>query len=160
MGLVESAGTWRIRTFWHEEDTKNFMLFLASLEGAASDRRDLQAFALYQEIQQYEAKDVAAGLQSFTEDLLLDYLHLNSFVKPYICVSGGVFANVRLNMRLRQRFPETQARPPLLSVLDMGVRRRSLCIPIWAMEDSVSEPQLWRQLSWACKFPVRGLAAS
>ena len=47
----------------------------------------------------------------FKEDLLLGYLRLNNFVKPYICVAGGVFANVRLNLRLRQHFQDaTQAK--------------------------------------------------
>ncbi|CAE7876820.1 unnamed protein product [Symbiodinium microadriaticum] len=44
------------------------------------------------------------GIAMFKEDLLLGYLRLNNFVKPYICVAGGVFANVRLNLRLRQHF--------------------------------------------------------
>ncbi|CAE7218110.1 BBS9 [Symbiodinium pilosum] len=108
MGLHKSEGLWRIRAAWHEEDTKNFLLFLAGLEGSAREKRGLHTFALYQELQQHRPEDVAAGLQSFTEGLLLDYLDLNKFVKPYICVSGGVFANVRLNMRLRQRFPEVK----------------------------------------------------
>ncbi|CAE7244656.1 nolO [Symbiodinium sp. CCMP2456] len=106
MGLVEDGGLWRIRAFWQEEETKNFMLFLASLEGPSAERREVRTFALYQELQQHQPKDVAAGLQIFTEDLLLDYMRLNNFVKPYICVAGGVFANVRLNLRLRQRFQD------------------------------------------------------
>ena len=109
MGLTNNEGRWRIKTFWQHEESRNFMLFLASLEGSAQQRRDIRTFALYQELQQHQPQDVAAGLQSFTEDMLVDYLRLNNFVKSYVCVAGGVFANVRLNMRLRQCFPEARA---------------------------------------------------
>ena len=165
MGLHKSEGLWRIRAAWHEEDTKNFLLFLAGLEGSARERRGLHTFALYQELQQHRPEDVAAGLQSFTEGLLLDYLDLNKFVKPYICVSGGVFANVRLNMRLRQRFPEVKQAPfSLLLMAELFVRMavlpRCLCIPTWAMEGFALELQRWLQPKQDCKSPARCLACT
>jgi len=45
---------------------------------------------------------VTAGLQAFSEKLLTDYIKLNGFAHECVCLSGGVAANVMMNMRVRE----------------------------------------------------------
>ena len=52
--------------------------------------------------------DLAATVQRFTEDVVLEYLaHLVDVTKIRdICLSGGVFANVILNMKIAERISD------------------------------------------------------
>lgn len=104
MGLVKDPneeGRWRIRSHWQAEALGNFQLYLAGLERPPLARQRLQDFELFKHLAAHRREDVAAGLQSFTESLILAYLERNGFARPLVCLAGGVFANVRLNMRLR-----------------------------------------------------------
>mmetsp|Transcript_32191 Transcript_32191/g.90548 ORF Transcript_32191/g.90548 Transcript_32191/m.90548 type:complete len:631 (-) Transcript_32191:78-1970(-) len=104
MGLVQDEGAdtqWQIRTKWHAEVLSNFQLFLVGLEGSHQEQVTIQDFKLFKDLASHSKEDVAAGLQHFTERLMIDYMERNGFSRPLVCLSGGVFANVRLNMRFR-----------------------------------------------------------
>ncbi len=51
-----------------------------------------------------EPKDMAAGIQQLTEDALVTYLKekLKAYPAENICLAGGVFANVKVNQRIRE----------------------------------------------------------
>eukprot|EP00928_Gymnodinium_smaydae_P031209 TRINITY_DN22978_c0_g3_i1.p1 TRINITY_DN22978_c0_g3~~TRINITY_DN22978_c0_g3_i1.p1 ORF type:complete len:609 (-),score=136.42 TRINITY_DN22978_c0_g3_i1:209-2035(-) len=122
MGLDEkSPGHWRIRTYWSGEALDNFQLYLAGLEDAPKDRRKLQDFKLYQQLADHSREDVAAGLQHYTEYLMGEYLQRNGFARQTICLSGGVFANVHLNMHLRTALPGVQRTFVFPSMGDGGI---------------------------------------
>jgi carbamoyltransferase len=57
---------------------------------------------LLAELSDHSSEDVAAGVQDITEHLVCEYLRRNAFVYPRICLSGGLFANVKLNQRVRE----------------------------------------------------------
>ncbi|CAK0831151.1 unnamed protein product, partial [Prorocentrum cordatum] len=99
MGLVEDpvSGRWRIRARWSAEETGNFQLYLAHLEGGTTGSQRAESFRLAEELGRHAREDVAAGLQRFTEQLLLRYLERNGFA-PSGFLPGG--------RRLRQRAPE------------------------------------------------------
>ncbi len=49
-------------------------------------------------------KDVAAGIQQLAEEAVVAYVkaQLENHPRPYLCLAGGVFANVKINQRLRE----------------------------------------------------------
>lgn len=102
MGLVEDDGKWHIRTHWHDGDLENFHLYLADLERAPSQQRPSGEYKFGQELLSHSRENVAAGLQTFTERFVCDYLTRNGFLRPRMCLAGGVFANVQLSMRIRE----------------------------------------------------------
>ena len=57
---------------------------------------------LYSELSAHSSEDVAAGIQDITEHLVCEYLRRNAFIFPRMCLSGGLFANVKLNQRVRE----------------------------------------------------------
>eukprot|EP00929_Paragymnodinium_shiwhaense_P112963 TRINITY_DN81223_c0_g1_i1.p1 TRINITY_DN81223_c0_g1~~TRINITY_DN81223_c0_g1_i1.p1 ORF type:complete len:613 (+),score=76.00 TRINITY_DN81223_c0_g1_i1:102-1940(+) len=59
---------------------------------------------LYQELQKFSREDVAAGVQDITEHVVCEFLQRNGYHKLLrnICLCGGLFANVKLNQRVRE----------------------------------------------------------
>ena len=59
---------------------------------------------LKDELGTFAPKEIAAGIQQLTEDALVEYIkaRLASNFKPRICLAGGVFANVKVNQRIRE----------------------------------------------------------
>lgn len=55
------------------------------------------------ELRHFKKEDVAAAAQEILEDTVVRYAkhYLNLTGEKYLCVAGGIFANVLLNMRLR-----------------------------------------------------------
>ena len=56
------------------------------------------------ELSRYSREDVAAGVQSFVEDAVVDYVRhfLRLTGERNLAVAGGLFANVMINLRLRE----------------------------------------------------------
>lgn len=52
----------------------------------------------------YEPKEIAAGIQKLAEETLVTYVrqNLNSSGHTNVCLAGGVFANVKVNQRIRE----------------------------------------------------------
>lgn len=61
---------------------------------------------LYKEVEKYKKEDVAAASQKILEDTVCTWI--NNAIKKYkgkktnICLSGGVFANVKLNQKIKE----------------------------------------------------------
>lgn len=55
------------------------------------------------ELRRFKKEDVAAAAQDILEEVVVDYAmhYLKVTGERYLCVAGGIFANVLLNMRLR-----------------------------------------------------------
>nr|WLJ60567.1 nodulation protein NolO [Alexandrium pacificum] len=102
------GSSWRLRTPWHGEALDNFQLYLSGLEDGNPSLSNLESFKLCRELRRHKPADVAAGLQLATERLVLGYLERNGSARPNVCLAGGVFANVRLNMRIRADLDKVQ----------------------------------------------------
>jgi carbamoyltransferase len=59
---------------------------------------------LQSEIVDMSPEDLAAGIQELTERLITSYArhHLKEFIPCKVCLAGGVFANVKVNQRIRE----------------------------------------------------------
>lgn len=57
---------------------------------------------LLEELSRHTPEDIAAGIQDITEHIVCEYMQRNGFLAPQMCVAGGLFANVKLNQRLRE----------------------------------------------------------
>ena len=59
-----------------------------------------------------ESKDIAASLQAFTEDKTIEYIKeiiaQYKFNEVNLCLSGGLFANVKINQRVHENIKEVK----------------------------------------------------
>ena len=59
---------------------------------------------LEQKLKKYSREDIAAATQFLTEEIVVNYAkyYLKKTKENYLCLAGGIFANVLVNMRLRE----------------------------------------------------------
>ncbi len=72
-------------------------------------RKFILSYSLYykflkKEVKNYSKEDIASGIQKLTEDSIAEFLisRLEKREKYNICLAGGVFANVKLNQKIRE----------------------------------------------------------
>ncbi len=55
-------------------------------------------------LEKYSREDVAAALQTLTEEMIVEYVRdaVKLVGSPYVCLAGGVFANVRVNQKIAE----------------------------------------------------------
>jgi len=88
---------------------KNWMdiKYLKSLHGKLVNfavAYQMYANYLKEKMGTFPPKDIAAGIQKLSEEAIVAYIRgkLNSDSTPHICLAGGVFANVKINQRIRE----------------------------------------------------------
>lgn len=81
--------------------------------GLREDRRDFKVIpilskmlysGLYRQLMKFNKEDVAAAIQKRFEEILVDYVReaFRTTNCAYLALSGGVFANVKLNQRIKE----------------------------------------------------------